>query len=123
MLIRCIKIFLFFVLVFATFCKKVSAQHNPVHFSFSTERKNDSLVSFIIKAKNDTGFFLFSAKPQNTDDAFISQLNLDSTSSKLLADTSIIQSSNITSINDEKTKSIFHGFNDSATFIYPFKIK
>lgn len=119
---RCIKIF-FLVLIFATCCKKVSAQNSPVRFSFSTERKNDSLVSFIIKAKNDTGFFLFSVKPKNTDDAFISQLNLDSASAKLLTDTSIIQSSNITAINDEKTKSIFHGFNDSATFIYPFKIK
>lgn len=119
---RCIKTFLFFVLIFIICCEKISAQNNPVHFYFSTERKNDSLVSFIIKAKNDTGFFLFSAKPQNTDDAFISQLNLDSVSSKFLADTSIIQSSNITAINDEKTKSIFHGFNDSATFIYPLKI-
>ena len=123
MLTRCIKFFLFFIVLVAVYCTKVSAQNNPVHFSFSAERKNDSLVAFIIKAKNDKGFFLFSAKPQNTDDAFVSQLNLDSVSAKLLADTSIIQSPNITAINDEKTKSIFHGFNDSATFIYPFKIK
>ena len=54
------------------------------------------LISFIIKAKLDTDFFLFSAKPKNTDDAFISQLNLDSNSAKYLVDTSIIQSSNIT---------------------------
>ncbi len=120
---RCIKNFLLFILVFVACCKKISAQNNPVHFSFSTERKNDSLVSFIIKAKNDKGFFLFSAKPQSTDDAFVSQLNLDSASSKLLADTSINQSSNITIINDEKTKSTFRGFADSATFIYPLKIK
>jgi thiol:disulfide interchange protein DsbD len=120
---RCIKNFLFFILVFAACCKKVSAQSNPVHFSFSAERNNDSLVSFIIKAKNDTGFFLFSAKPQNTDDAFVSQLNLDSASAKLLADTSIAESLNITTVNDEKTRSSFRGFTDSATFIYPFKIK
>jgi thiol:disulfide interchange protein DsbD len=120
---RCIKNFIFFVLVFAACCKNVSAQNNPVHFSFSTERTNDSLVSFIIKAKLDKNFFLFSATPQSTDDAFISQLNLDSASAKFLADTGIVQSPNITTINDEKTKSIFHGFADSATFIYPFKIQ
>ena len=119
----CIKKLLFFVLVFAACCKNVSAQNNPVHFSFSTERKNDSLISFIIKAKLDKNFFLFSVKPKNTDDAFISQLNLDSTSIKFLADTNIIQSANLRAINDEKTKSTFYGFNDSAAFIYPCKIK
>ncbi len=120
---NCIKKFIFFILLFATNSIILSAQNNPVHFSFSTERKNDSLVSFIIKAKLKKSFFLFSAKPKNTDDAFISQLNLDSTSSKYLADTSIVQSSNITEIKDDKTKSSFYGFNDSASFTYPFKIK
>ena len=49
------------------------AQKNPVHFSFSTERKNDSLVSLIVRAQVDTGFLLFNAQPQNTDNPFISQ--------------------------------------------------
>src|SRR5919112_184101 len=96
---RCIKNLLFFILVFTASCQSLSAQKNPVHFSFLTERKNDSLVNFIVKAKPDKNFFLFSAKPLNTDDAFISQLNLDSNSAKLLADTGITQSSNIATIN------------------------
>ncbi len=104
-------------------CQFISAQNNLVHFSFSAERKNDSLVSFIIKAKLDKGFFLFSAKPTNADDAFVSQLNLDSNSAKYLYDTNIVQSSNVTVIKDDKTKSSFTGFSDSASFIYPFKIK
>src|SRR5205809_2372074 len=118
----CIKRFVFFILVFAACCKNVRAQTDPVHFSFSIERKNDSLAYLIIKAKPDTGFFLFSAKPQNTDDAFISQLNLDSNSIKYLKDTGIIQSQNLTVIKDDKTNSAFHGFNDSAQFLYPLRI-
>lgn len=115
------KLFLF-IFVFACY-KTISAQNNPVHFSFLTERKNDSLVSFIIKAKLNKNFLLFSAKPQTTDDAFISQLNLDSNSSKHLADTGIVQSSNIISLKDEKTNSFFRGFYDSASFTYSLKIK
>lgn len=118
-----IKKFLLFTFCFLVFYATAFTQNTPVHFSFSTERKNDSLVSFIIKAKLDKDFFLFSTKPKNADDAFISQLNLDSNSAKHLADTNIIQSINITEIKDDKTKSSFTGFNDSASFIYPFKIK
>jgi thiol:disulfide interchange protein DsbD len=118
-----IKKILLFILIFYTCCKTLSAQNNLVHFSFSTERKNDSLISFIIKAKLDKDFFLFSVKPKNADDAFISQLNLDSNSAEYLFDTSIVQSSNITEVKDDKTKSSFTGFNDSAIFIYPLKIK
>src|SRR6201989_2943394 len=98
-------------------CNLLYAQNNPVHFSFSTERKNDSLVYFAVKAKLDSGFFLFSVKPQNSDDAFISQLNLDSNSTKYLHDTSIVQSSNIHEIKDDKTNSTFRGFTDSAQFL------
>jgi thiol:disulfide interchange protein len=101
----------------------VFAQNNPLHLNFSTERKNDSLVYFIVKAKLEKGFFLFSAKPQSTDDAFISQLNLDSTSAKYLADTTIQQSSNLVQQKDDKTSSSFHGFFDSAQFLYPLKVK
>jgi thiol:disulfide interchange protein DsbD len=98
------------------------AQKNPVHFSFSTERKNDSLVSLIVQAQVDTGFLLFNAKPQNTDDPFISQLNLDSTSAKYIADTSITESSGLQLVKDDKTNTAFHGFTDSARFQYPLKI-
>jgi thiol:disulfide interchange protein DsbD len=115
---------IFFILALAVFCKPVSAQNNnPVQFSFSSERKNDSLVYLVIKAKPDKDFLLFSAKPQSTDDAFISQLNLDSTSSKYLVDTSIVESPNVQTIKDQTTSTTFHAFADSATFIYPLKIK
>src|SRR5258706_6935216 len=115
---------IFFILALAACCKPVSAQYNnPVRFRFSTERKNDSLVYLIVNAKTGKDFLLFSAKPQSTDDAFISQLNLDSTSSKYLADTSIIESPNVQTIKDQTTSTTFHAFADSATFIYPFKIK
>jgi thiol:disulfide interchange protein len=96
---------------------------SPVHFSFSTERKNDSLVYLVISTNLDTGFFLFSAKPQSTDDAFVSQLNLDSNSVKYLSDTSIAESKNLVIIKDDKTNSSFHGFTDSARFLYALKIK
>jgi thiol:disulfide interchange protein DsbD len=111
-------------IIFLTAAQSIFAQNkNPVHFTFSTERRNDSLVYLSVKAKIDSGFFLFSAKPQNTDDAFISQLDLDSNSSKYLSDTSIKQSSNLVLIKDDKTSSAFHGFFDSARLLYPLKIK
>lgn len=119
---RIIKI-LFLVLVFAICCITDFAQNNPVHFTFSTQRSNDSIVHLIVKAKLDKNFFLFAVKSKNKDDAFISQLNLDSNSAKNLADTSVDQSANLTEIKDDKTKSSFYGFVDSATFSYPFKIK
>jgi cytochrome c biogenesis protein CcdA/thioredoxin-related protein len=119
----CIKKLFFLILLFAVCCKDLCAQTDPVHFSFSTERKNDSLVYFVVKAKLDTGFFLFSAKPQSTDDAFISVLNLDSNSVKYSSDTTIIQSSNIRSVKDNQSSTNFRGFTDSAVFVYPFKVK
>lgn len=119
----CIKKFVFLILVYTACYSNLHAQSSPVHFSFSTERKNDSLVYLNVHAKIDTGFFLFSAKPQHTDDAFFSQLNLDSNSTKYLADTSIVQSSNIKYIKDDKTSSNFHGYADSAQFHYPLKVK
>ncbi len=113
---------------FFTFCcllfyATAFTQNNPAHLNFATERKNDSLVYFIVKAKLDKGFFLFSVKPKSADDAFISQLNLDSNSSKYLTDTNVAQSPNITSVKDDKTNSLFNGFYDSATFTYHLKIK
>jgi thiol:disulfide interchange protein DsbD len=111
-------------IIFLTAAQSIFAQNkNPVHFTFLTKRINDSLVYLSVKAKIDSGFFLFSAKPQNTDDAFISQLELDSNSSKYLSDTSIQQSSNLVVIKDDKTSSAFHGFFDSAQLFYPLKIK
>lgn len=118
----CIKCF-FLILIMCACTPKPHAQNIPVHFSFSTERKNDSLVYLKVKAELDSGFLLFSAKPLNTDDAFISQLNLDSNAAKYLADTSIIQSSNLQLINDENTATTFRAFADSAVISYPLKIK
>ncbi|MEP6684280.1 MAG: cytochrome c biogenesis protein CcdA [Parafilimonas sp.] len=114
----------FITLVFSiAVCTFLFAQNNsPVHLSFSTERKNDSVIYLSVKAKLDTGFFLFSAKPQNTEDAFISQLNIDSNSAKYLSGTNIIQSSNLSVIKDDKTSSAFHGFYDTAQFLYPLKV-
>jgi thiol:disulfide interchange protein len=119
----CIKQCIFFVFIILVCCSNVHAQKSPVHFNFSTERKTDSLVYLVVKAKTDSGFFLFSAKPANTDDVFISQLNLDSNSVKYLADTSIVQSPDIQFIKDNKTSTSFHGYTDSAQFRYPLKIK
>ena len=118
----CIKQIFFFILTVAC-CNNLFAQKSPVHFTFSTERKNDSLVYFNIKAKLDTGFMLFSAKPVNTDDAFISQLNLDSNAAKYLVDTNVIQSSNLRLIKDDKTATTFRAFADTALISYPLKIK
>ena len=118
----CIKQIFFFILTVAC-CNNLFAQKSPVHFTFSTDRKNDSLVYFNIKARLDTGFMLFSAKPLNTDDAFISQLNLDSNAAKYVADTNVIQSSNLSLIKDDKTASTFRAFADTALISYPLKIK
>ncbi len=118
----CIKQIFFFILTVAC-CNNVFAQKSPVHFTFSTDRKNDSLVYFNVAAKLDTGFMLFSAKPLNTDDAFISQLNLDSNAAKYLADTNVIQSSNLSLIKDDKTASTFRAFADTALISYPLKIR
>ena len=115
-----IILFTFFLIVYNF---SFAQTNNPLKFSFSTERNNDSLVSLVVKAKIDSGFFLFSAKPQNTDDAFISQLNLDSNSAKFLSASNIEESSNIHLVKDAATSSTFHGYTDSASFTYLLKIK
>src|ERR1041385_110454 len=113
----------FFILALAASCLTLFAQNNPVQFSFSTQRKNDSLVYLVVHAKQDKNFLLFSAKPQSRDDAFISQLTLDSASSKYRVDTIIIESSNVQIVKDESTSTSFKAFADSATFFYPLKIE
>ena len=114
--------FLTFVFSIAVCTLSFAQNNSPVHLSFSTERQNDSVVFLSVKAKLDTGFFLFSAKPQNTDDAFVSQLNIDRNSAKYLSGTNVVQSSNVSVIKDDKTSSTFNGFYDSAHFLYPLKI-
>ena len=114
---------IFFICFIVVYNFSFAQTKNPLKFSFSTERDNDSLVSLIVKAKIDSGFFLFSVKPQNTDDAFISQLNLDSNSVKFLSASNIEESSNIHLLKDAATSSTFHGYTDSASFTYLLKIK
>jgi thiol:disulfide interchange protein DsbD len=99
------------------------AQNGPVQLSFSSERKNDSLVFLVVKAKVDTGFFLFSVKTSGKDDAMVSLLNVDSNAAQPIHDSGVIESSNIKIINDAALGATLHGYTDSAVFSYPFKIK
>jgi len=114
---------LFFIVALAASCQTLFAQNDPVHFSFSAERKNDSVVYLVVRANPERDFLLFSPKPQSKDDAFVSQLYLDSASSKYIADTNIIESKNFQIVKDESTSTSFKAFADSAVFQYPLKLR
>ncbi|WP_153800544.1 protein-disulfide reductase DsbD family protein [Foetidibacter luteolus] len=74
-----------FLLAAVLFANNITAQDTsqPVQFSFSVSRVNDSLAWLNVKAVIKKDVYLFSAKKQTADDVFFSSLQLDSSLSAL----------------------------------------
>ena len=109
----------FFLLLLAfMFFKNTYAQENkPVTFSFSAERKNDSAF-LIIKAKPLNGFLLFHINPSSPDDAFISQIKIDSASQKFISQNAkAIELTVASVITDSAASLTYKGFTGDATFL------
>ena len=100
------------------FFKNTYAQENkPVTFSFSAERKNDSAF-LIIKAKPLNGFLLFHINPSSPDDAFISQIKIDSASQKFISQNAkAIELTVASVITDSAASLTYKGFMGDATFL------
>ncbi len=63
-----------------------TAQHPPVQFSFSGGRDAGGKAYIAIKATIGDSLHLFSAKKKKADDAFISSIDFDSTTKKIITD-------------------------------------
>ena len=114
---------IFTLLVMVLLANATIAQEKiPVQFLFSTQRTNDSLVQLKVSAKLEKGFQLFGVKKQDTDDAFISALQLDETNSARLLDTMVEQGKQVQIATTDDATVIYKVFEDSVGFIYSIKL-
>ena len=114
---------IFTLLVMVLLANAIIAQEKiPVQFLFSTQRTNDSLVQLKVSAKLEKGFQLFGVKKQDTDDAFISALQLDETNSARLLDTMVEQGKQVQIATTDDATVIYKVFEDSVGFIYSIKL-
>lgn len=115
------KIFTLLVMVLLAHAT-IAQEKIPVQFLFSTQRTNDSLVQLKVSAKLDKGFQLFGVKKQNSDDAFVSALQLDETNSALLLDTIEEQGKQVQIAATDDANLIYKVFEDSVQFVYSIKL-
>ena len=114
---------IFTLLVMVLLANAIIAQEKiPVQFLFSTQRTNDSLVQLKVSAKLEKGFQLFGVKKQDTDDVFISALQLDETNSARLLDTMVEQGKQVQIATTDDATVIYKVFEDSVGFIYSIKL-
>lgn len=102
----------------------VSAQDmKPVQFHFSANFINDSTCQLLIGAKIEKENALFTAIKKTPDDAFISQLILDSSLQNNYNDTlSPIEKGNLVVVNDTALGSEIRFYQDTVTFLYNLHI-
>lgn len=120
------KRFILVLILLTGIFKIVTAQDaaKPVQFSFSTERVNDTLVFLNIKATIEKGAQLFSTKKINADDAFVSSVQFDSTTSALAASgDSTVERGVLKMTKDSGNLAGYRYYEDSVTFSYPLHIK
>ena len=98
-------------------------QTKPVQFLFSAGRVNDSLGYLSVKASVAKGSYLFSVKKQSAEDAFISSIKFDSSTSKYTnASDTAIEIGQLQSVKDTQASTVFHYFTDSVEFRFPLHI-
>ncbi|MBS1729507.1 MAG: thioredoxin family protein [Bacteroidetes bacterium] len=116
------KFSLFLICLFVV--QIVSAQDTkPVQFHFSAKFINDSICQLQIDAKVEKGNSLFSAIKQNPDDAFISQLILDSSIvSSYHENESPIEKGKMEVIKDSAMGADLRMYADSVTYLYNLHI-
>ena len=104
--------------------KTAAQDKQPVQFSFTAERANDSLVTLFVKAKIDKGTSLFSVKKQNEEDAFISSIHFDSVkTAKYTKPGDVpVEKGQLQVVKDATLEAELHYFNDSVVFEYPLHI-
>jgi len=121
---------LFFLLLLGVSCSsKLSSQpaddqgQEPVKFSATVTRSNDSMAFLQIKAIISKGCMLMSTHKFATDDAFISTLTLDSALSAYqnTADT-ITEKGSLQSLDAPDLGGTLHYYTDSAIFELPLHI-
>ncbi|MEX6687556.1 cytochrome c biogenesis protein CcdA [Danxiaibacter flavus] len=121
------KRFILVLVLLTGIFKIVAAQDGskPVQFSFSTERANDSVVFLNIKAIIEKGAQLFSTKKVNPDDAFVSSVQFDSTTSTLSANNDTVVEKGVlkTAKDAGNPASEYRFYEDSVIFSYPLHIK
>ncbi|MFY8025520.1 MAG: protein-disulfide reductase DsbD family protein [Sediminibacterium sp.] len=115
------KIFTLLVMVLLAHAT-IAQEKIPVQFLFSTQRTNDSLVQLKVSAKLEKGFQLFGVKKQNSEDAFVSALQLDETNSALLLDTIEEQGKQVQIAATDDANLIYKVFEDSVQFVYSIKL-
>jgi thiol:disulfide interchange protein DsbD len=115
------KIFTLLVMVLLAHAT-IAQEKIPVQFLFSTLRTNDSLVQLKVSAKLEKGFQLFGVKKQDSEDAFVSALQLDETNSALLLDTMEEQGKQVQIAATDDANVIYKVFEDSVRFVYSIKL-
>ena len=93
----------------------------PVQFSFSTERMNDSTVFLVAKAVIEKGTLLFSTRPQQADDPFVTQFVLpDSLQQYRRGTDSITEIGKLETVNEAGT--IYKGYTGEVVFKLPLHV-
>lgn len=102
----------------------VAQEKQPVQFAFNAARMNDSMVQLTVTAKIEKGVQLFSIKKRATDDAFVSNLLLDSAFIALqnLADTATEKGKLLLVPETVGATAAYRLFTDSVSFIFPLHI-
>lgn len=114
---------LFYSLLFLSglisFNKVIAQDVKPVHFAFSTERVNDSIVLFKIKATLANNTQIFSIKKRGSDDPFVSSLQLDSSvlSYQNATDT-LTEVGNLQLVKEDASDAKYRLYGDSVEYQY-----
>lgn len=101
----------------------IAQEKQPVQFNFSTQRINDSLIQLQISTKIEKGVQLFTIKKQTEEDAFISSIQLDSSTQKYqLATDSNLEVGQRQQIVGNSNSAVNYYFADTVTFLIPLHI-
>ncbi len=108
--------------LFATTC--IAQEKQPVHFTFSANRANDTTVYLSVIAKMEKGVQLFSIKQHQKEDAFISTIQFDTSlaSFQLATDTVIEKGILIALPAATAGEQSYQVFTDSVEFKIPLHI-
>jgi thiol:disulfide interchange protein DsbD len=114
---------LLFLLGIISFNKVIAQDVKPVHFSFSTERVNDSIVLLKVKATLSNNTQIFSIKKRGADDPFVSSLQLDSSvlSYQNVSDTST-EVGNLKLVKEDASDAKYRLYGDSVEYQYVLHI-
>ena len=113
------------VLTSGLFFNTLNAQDaKPVHFAFKAHRINDSLVQLFINANIEKNNQLFSVKKTNTEDPFVSSLEIDTTGlAHANRKDSVVESGKLIETKNPTANTPYRLFADSVQFKYLLVIR